>query len=519
MELSCLLTTSRSAVLKLFDGGKYHTLQSYRVVMNGETVLETNRTITSLYGLKPDTEYQIAVLDGETRAAAIIIRTLEESVSLNVRRFGAVGDGVHDDTPAIQAAISCCPAKGRVRIPAGDYLVTPLFLKSHITIELQEGARLLLCTDRNRFPILPGVTFTQDSEYLLGTWEGNPLDCFASALTGIEVEDVRIIGPGVVDGQGDKGDWWVNHKIRRGAWRPRLLFLNRCKNVTVHGVRFMNSPSWQLHPFNSDDLVFADLQITAPANSPNTDGFDPESCKHVTLTGVHFSVGDDCIAVKSGKIYMGQKYHAPCEDVDISHCLMERGHGGLTTGSECAGGIIDVRMRYCVMRDTDRGLRVKNRRGRGQNAVTDKILFDHVDMERVGAPLVVNCLYACDPDGRSEYVQSREPLPVDERTPRIGQITFRHVNAQDCGACAGYFLGLPEQPIESLLMEDCAFTYAPDAKPFVPALAEGVEACLHQGLVVYYADQVTLRNVSINGQQGEKLTAVQVGNVLWEDEQ
>ena len=48
MELSCLLITSRSAVLKLFDGGKYHTLQSYRVVVNGETVLETNHTITSL---------------------------------------------------------------------------------------------------------------------------------------------------------------------------------------------------------------------------------------------------------------------------------------------------------------------------------------------------------------------------------------------------------------------------------------------------------------------------------------
>ena len=209
----------------------------------------------------------------------------------------------------------------------------------------------------------------------------------------------------------------------------------------------------------------------------------------------------------------------PCEDVDISHCLMERGHGGLTTGSECAGGIIDVRVRYCVMRDTDRGLRVKNRRGRGQNAVTDRILFDHVDMERVGAPFVVNCLYFCDPDGHGEYVQSREPLPVDERTPRIGQITFRHVNALDCGACAGYFLGLPEQPIESILVEDSVFTYAPDAKPFVPALADGVEACLHQGLVVHYADQITLRNVSMTGQQGEKLVAVQVGNVLWEGEQ
>ncbi len=516
MELSCLFTTSRSAALKLFDGGKYNTLKPYRLLLNGEPLMETNRTITSLYGLKPDTEYRISVADGEEN---ITIRTLPETVSLNVRHFGAVGDGVHDDTAAIQAAITCCPAGGRVRIPAGDYLVTPIFLKSHITIELQEGAKLLLHTDRSRFPILPGVTFTQGEDYLLGTWEGNPLDCYTSAITGVDVEDVRIIGPGVVDGQAPLGDWWVQHKVRRGAWRPRMLFLCRCQNITLQGLQFVNSPSWNLHPYFSNDLIFADLKISAPANSPNTDGFDPESCKHVVMTGVHFSVGDDCIAVKSGKIYMGQKYHTPCEDVDISHCLMERGHGGLTTGSECAGGIIDVRVRYCVMLDTDRGLRVKNRRGRGENAVTDRILFDHVDMQRVGAPFVVNCLYFCDPDGHSDYVQSRQPLPMDHRTPRIGKIIFRHVNAQDCGACAGYFLGLPEQPIESILVEDSTFTYAPDAKPFVPALADGVAECLNQGLIVHYADQITLRNVSITGQQGEKLVAVQVGNILWEGEQ
>ena len=519
MELSCLFSTSRSAAIRLFDGGKYHTLKPYRLLLNGTEVLETNRVITSLYDLQPDTEYAVSVLDGEEIIASLSLRTMPESVSLNVRRFGAVGDGVHDDTAAIQAAINCCPPGGRVRIPGGIYLVGPLFLKSHITIDVQKGAILRLCTDRSRFPILPGVTFTQGEDYLLGTWEGNPLDAYASFLTGVDVEDVRIIGQGVLDGQAQLGDWWVNPKVRRGAWRPRMLFLCRCKNVTMQGLTILNSPSWNLHPYFSEDLTFADLTINAPADSPNTDGFDPESCRHVVFTGVHFSVGDDCIAVKSGKIFMGQKYHTPCEDIDISHCLMERGHGGLTTGSECAGGVINVRVRHCVMRDTDRGLRVKNRRGRGKYAMTDQILFEHVDMQRVGAPFVVNCLYYCDPDGHSSYVQSREKLPVDDRTPPTGELVFRHIDAQDCGACAGYFLGLPESPIRSIVMEDCRFTFDPEAKAFQPALADGVEACKGQGLIVYYADSVTLRNVQLTGQTGEKLTAVQAGSINWEGEQ
>ncbi|MEI3186707.1 MAG: glycosyl hydrolase family 28 protein [Lachnospiraceae bacterium] len=52
-----------------------------------------------------------------------------------------------------------------------------------------------------------------------------------------------------------------------------------------------------------------------PKDSPNTDGLDPESCKDVEIAGVYFSLGDDCIAVKSGKIYMGSKYKRPCEDI------------------------------------------------------------------------------------------------------------------------------------------------------------------------------------------------------------
>lgn len=58
---------------------------------------------------------------------------------------------------------------------------------------------------------------------------------YAAFISGMDVEDVVLYGEGVLDGQGDKGDWWQNCKVRRGAWRPRMLFLNHCKNVTVQG--------------------------------------------------------------------------------------------------------------------------------------------------------------------------------------------------------------------------------------------------------------------------------------------
>ena len=118
------------------------------------------------------------------------------------------------------------------------------------------------------------------------------------------------------------------------AFRPRLFFISGCKNVTLQGVTFCNSPSWTLHPYFSNDLKFIGVTVQNPSDSPNTDGLDPESCKNVEILGVRFSLGDDCIAVKSGKIYMGKKHKTPSENIHIRQCLMENGHGAVTLGSE-----------------------------------------------------------------------------------------------------------------------------------------------------------------------------------------
>lgn len=73
-----------------------------------------------------------------------------------------------------------------------------------------------------------------------------------------------------------------------GAFRPRTLFLNKCERIQVQGLTLRNSPAWVIHPFFSNDLMFANLSIQNPQTSPNTDGLDPESCKNVEIMGVHF---------------------------------------------------------------------------------------------------------------------------------------------------------------------------------------------------------------------------------------
>ncbi len=506
MEINLIMKSARSAVLELADGGIYRTVETYGVFVNGAHVTDAKTVIVSLFDLKPMTDYEVTVerASGE-RAGELRFRTDEEFVTLDVRAFGAKGDGVQDDTKFIQAAILACPPKSRVLVPRGVYRITSLFLKSDLALELAEGAELRADTQREAYPKFPALiqSYDETDEYHLGTWEGNPLPMYAGIITGIGVKNVLIYGKGTINGNASRENWWHDPKVMRGAFRPRLFFLNHCDGVTVAGVKFCNSPSWTLHPFFSDNLKFYGLTIENPSDSPNTDGLDPESCKNVEIAGIRFSLGDDCIAVKSGKIYMGRTYKKPSENVHIWQCLMENGHGAVTIGSEMAGGVKNLTVERCLFSHTDRGLRIKTRRGRGKDAILDEIAFCDIRMDHVMTPFVVNSFYFCDPDGRTSYVQSRECMPVDDGTPSIRRLVFRNIDAKNCHVAAAHFDGLPEQKIEEIVMEHVAVSYAENPKRDVPAMSEGVEPCSRKGIFANNVKKLTLRDVSVTGQEGE----------------
>lgn len=504
MNVSALFVSARKIVLELESEGSFYTTP-YVVRVNGNKLEETNRVVYPVENLLPDTDYHIELLRNDQVIAQLNAHTLWEYVTLNVRHFGAKGDGIHDDTLAIQAAISCCPPNSRVLVPAGRYAVTSLFLKSEMTLELAEGAILSGCLDRDRLAIVPGMIPTQDEsgELNLGTWEGNPLPMFTALLHGQDIHDVVITGKGILDGNASYDNWWHAFRKIRGAYRPRMIFLNRCKNVTIEGITSRNSPSWNLHPYFSENLRLINLQVQNPMISPNTDGLDVESCRNVLIAGVDFSVGDDCIAIKSGKIYMGKTYQKPCRDIEIRHCHMKDGHGGVTLGSEMAAGIYHLLVRDCRFVSTDRGLRIKTRRGRGKDSIVEDCVFQNIEMDGVKSPFVVNCFYNdCDPDGRTSYVSSKDPLPVDDRTPAVRQLAFRNIDIKNAHYCGAFIYGLPEQKVDRVEFSHVRMSFAKDAKSGRPALMNGLPIYCKKGMVLYNIADLILDDVQIKDYDG-----------------
>ncbi|WP_407584821.1 glycosyl hydrolase family 28 protein, partial [Pseudomonas aeruginosa] len=88
-------------------------------------------------------------------------------------------------------------------------------------------------------------------------------------------------------------------------------------------IKLIQSPSWTINPILCSNATFDNLTILNPADSPNTDGIDPESCKNVRISNCHIDVGDDCIAIKAGTEDTYERI--ACENITITNCTMVHG--------------------------------------------------------------------------------------------------------------------------------------------------------------------------------------------------
>ena len=141
--IQLLYASSVSACFELDSSAPFYAPLSFRIFLNGEEVRREGRNVFSLFSLQPSSSYTLDLLFDDGKKETLSFRTQAERCAVNVRDFGAVGDGETNDTVAIQTAIACLPAGGRLIFPPGCYLTSPLSLKSDLTLDFQEGAHLL----------------------------------------------------------------------------------------------------------------------------------------------------------------------------------------------------------------------------------------------------------------------------------------------------------------------------------------------------------------------------------------
>jgi polygalacturonase len=438
----------------------------------------------------------------------------------NILDYGAKNDASAPATEAFQKAIQAAKAAGggTIYVPPGSYISGPIELFSNMTLEIDAGATVA-------FPAMP-LPFTKGRQQGIEALTPVPL------IGGHDIENVTITGRGILTS--NNADWmklhgriiparkaqgemssdyagWLKaqgkplpsateelgsangpqwehllqtleagksisdeeYRAAAAEMRPSFVRFMNSKNILVEGVRFIGSPMWTIHLLYSDNATVRNVIIeTHPG--VHTDGIVVDSSRFVHISDDYIDTGDDGIVIKSGKDADGRRVNRPTEDVTITNCTVHHAHGAVTIGSETAGGVRNIVASNITALDTENGIRIKSRRGRG--GVIENLSFDNWTMENVGVGIVVTSYYMME----GEAAPKDEPF--SERTPVYRNIALSRINIK--GAKTAIEIeGLPEMPITGLRLTDI--------------IASGTV-----GLIARKTDGLELHNVQLNAARG-----------------
>ncbi len=403
-----------------------------------------------------------------------------------VRTYGARGDGTNDDTAAIQQALDACAGTGgTVHFSAGTWWSRPLVLHAKTTVQLDQGARL------QASPV-PADYLKDGGDWLKVKSSG----AFQSFISGNNLTDVVIAGPGTIDGNGQV--WWPEAERARQKVsgytlpRPNLISLTHVTNLRVQDITLQNSPKFHLVPSECTGVVISNTTILAPEHAANTDAIDPSSCQQVLITHCTMDVGDDNVAIKASRPVPGREF--ACEDITVTDCTFRHGHG-LSIGSETAGGVRRVLVRNCTFTDTENGLRIKSQTGRG-GPVQD-IHYEHLRMTNVDPAITFTMAYRNNSarDAGTSQPAATTPGRIDSAAVPAYRDIFITDLAATCPRAAGLINGLPESCISNVVLENVTINAA---RPFAISNARGIQM-KNSRVHVFHGPPFLLTNAQIDG--------------------
>ncbi len=390
-------------------------------------------------------------------------------VSLNVRDFGAKGNGAAIDTVAFETALDRCAALGggEVLVPAGDYLIGSVQLRSNTTLRLDAAATLR------------GTPNFDDYAVSQVRWEGKWIPGHVALIYAIDAQNVAIIGAGKIIGNPalagrPRPDAPLRH--------PALIEFIRCNGIHLEGFSTEYKSMWSVHPTSSENITIKNLTIRSTGG--NGDGIDIDSCKHVTITGCDIATGDDCISLKSGRGAEAYAMLETTEDVHISNCTFADSiFACIGIGSETSGGIRNVWIKDCKFTGAKTyAIYIKSRRGRG--AFIENIYVDGLDVSNcTGGFLRLNMA--------SSGIQDQDPVPGDEGIPTARNWRFSNVVVHDVPKLVQATELDPRKPLDGLWLTNISGT-------------------CREGIFLANVRHAVVKNIHVTGYSGSLLNTYDV---------
>lgn len=364
--------------------------------------------------------------------------------------FGIRSDGATLNTRSIQFAIDYIHGKGggSLVFQVGRYLTGSIYLKSGVSLDLEEGA------------------------VLLGSL--NPFDydrkLFTAMIFAYGEHDIAITGKGVIDGQGralaenvadviQKGlvkDLFRNDRPEVEA-RAMLINFRSCTNVLVRGVTLQNSASWVEAYDQCHNLWLDSLHVDSKAFW-NNDGIDIIDCDSVAVTHSYVDAADDGICLKSSDTL------ASCSNVDIRDNTVRSSANAIKFGTTSYGGFRHVRITGNRVFDTYRSAVALEAVDGG---FLEDVLVDGLTAVHTGNALFVRLgERVAGRKSRLENVRIRNvEVEIAPGKPDAGYDYEGPVEDMPRNICPVVIAGLPGQLITDVSLENIVVKYPGGGNP------------------------------------------------------
>jgi Glycosyl hydrolases family 28 len=207
--------------------------------------------------------------------------------------YNAVGDGITDNTEAIQRAVNDVPAGGSVVLSGGVFLTGTIRLKSNMTLWVDKSAALLGTWDESKYPLFD---HPHDGTPSIGGIMRRAL------LLSVGADNLAIDGGGTIDGNGEKPEWYddggVDPATGQKRLLPTLMFLTTGENVSVRNVHVKHTAMWAVVLAEVDHALVSDVNIDNNIFG-GRDGVDLVDTHDALVERVNVWSDDDAICFKS----------------------------------------------------------------------------------------------------------------------------------------------------------------------------------------------------------------------------
>ncbi len=342
-------------------------------------------------------------------------------------------------SPALNALIARCSSEGggRVVVPQGRYLCGTILMRSGVELHLQQGAQIIASLRTADFPTQPRNHARSQKDK----------DGWYALIYAADARNIAITGKGIIDGRGAE----KREILRRepGDIRPRNILFISCNNVTVEGITIKNSPTWNQHYFNCEDLTIQRILSWNHCNG-NNDGIDIDGCRRVTIQRCTVDSEDDGIVLKSTSL-------AASEDILISRCTVSSFANAIKVGTETVGTFRNIKVHRCQVRPSSHtGERVLKTTKSGINALSLEMVDggELADVEVNGLDIVgTECAIFVRLANRGRNQIDGVDMP-EARPGKLHNVVLKHIHATDVGNFGSSITGIPSACVENVTLHD-----------------------------------------------------------------